>query len=71
LESEYKDPPLHVGDEIEMPIEGFGDSGDAFIRKNGYVVFIKDCEYDLHAGDLYCVKVTKVTGKVGFGVIVE
>ncbi len=63
---EFQKPPVNVGDEFDTIIEGVGEKGDGFTRKDGFVIFVPNVK----KGDAVKVKVTKVLAKVGFGEVV-
>lgn len=60
-------PPVKVGEVVELEVLGFGDKGNAFGKVENFVIFINDVSGGLKAGDVCCVKVSKVLRTVGFG----
>jgi predicted RNA-binding protein with TRAM domain len=60
-------PPVSVGDEINVRIESLGEKGDGVAKINGFVIFVKN----VSQGDNLKIKVTKVLSKVGFGDVIE
>ncbi len=67
-------PPVKVGDELEMPVVGFGKTGDPMLRiegelgseGRGYVIFVKDTNLqDLVLGTMLKVKIDKVFPNFG------
>ncbi len=61
-----KQAPVKVGDEFDATIEGVGEKGDGFTRKDGFVIFVPN----VAKGDNVKVRVSKVLRKVGFGEVV-
>ena len=59
-------PPVQVGDEVDVKIEGVGEKGDGIAKKNGFVLFVPGVK----EGDELRIKVTKVLKKVGFAEVV-
>jgi predicted RNA-binding protein with TRAM domain len=59
-------PPVQVGEELEVKIEAVGAKGDGIAKKDGFVLFIPNT----NEGDTVRVKVTKVLNKVGFADVV-
>ena len=58
--------PVKVGDELDAIIEGVGEKGDGFTRKDGFVLFVPNVQ----KGDNVRIKVNKVLRKVGFAEVV-
>jgi predicted RNA-binding protein with TRAM domain len=58
----FQKPPVNVGDEFDATVEGVGEKGDGFIRKDGFVLFVQNVK----KGDQVRIKVNKVLKKVGF-----
>ena len=59
-------PPVQVGEELEVKIEAVGAKGDGIAKKDGFVLFVPNT----NEGDTVRVKVTKVLNKVGFADVV-
>ncbi len=57
-----RQPPVSVGEELDVKIEAVGEKGDGIAKKEGFVLFVPG----VHEGDEVRVKVTKVLHKVGF-----
>lgn len=55
-------PPVRVGDELDVTIEAVGEKGDGIAKKDGFVLFIPNAK----EGETMKVRVTKVLRKVGF-----
>jgi predicted RNA-binding protein with TRAM domain len=62
----FPKPPVNVGDEFDATVEGVGEKGDGFIRKDGFILFVPNVQ----KGDLVKIKVNKVLKKVGFAEVV-
>lgn len=60
------DPPVQVGEELEVEIESVGEKGDGLAKKNGFVLFVPTAKQ----GDKVRVRVTRVLRKVGFAEVV-
>ncbi|MFH2027864.1 MAG: TRAM domain-containing protein [Nanoarchaeota archaeon] len=58
----FKNPPVQVGEEIDVRIEAVGEKGDGIAKKDGFVLFVPGVK----EGDEVRVKVTKVLRNVGF-----
>lgn len=60
--AKQRTPPVDIGDEIKAGIEDFSrhHSGrqDAIIRKEGFVIFVKDIPGENSVGDVVCAKIT-------------
>ncbi|HLP79886.1 MAG TPA: TRAM domain-containing protein [Acidobacteriota bacterium] len=61
-----REAPVKVGDELDVTIEGVGEKGDGFTRKDGFVLFVPNVQ----KGDNVKIKVNKVLRKVGFAEVV-
>ncbi len=59
-------PPVNVGEEREVRIEGIGSGGDGIARIDGYVVFVPGVKVD----DVVKIRITKVLRKYGFAEVV-
>ncbi len=57
-----RDPPVKVGDELEVKIEAVGEKGDGIAKKEGFVLFVPNTQ----EGQTVKIRVTKVLRKVGF-----
>ena len=55
-------PPVNVGDEIDVTIESVGEKGDGVAKKDGFVLFVPGAQQGQHLR----IKVTRVLKKVGF-----
>ena len=55
-------PPVKVGDELEVTIEAVGAKGDGIAKKDGFVLFVPGVE----KGQTVRVRVTKVLRNMGF-----
>ena len=62
----FSNPPVKVGEEIEVDIEAVGEKGDGIAKKDGFVLFIPGVK----EGDHVRIRVTKVLRKVGFAEVV-
>jgi predicted RNA-binding protein with TRAM domain len=60
-------PPVAVGEEVVLTIEGSGEKGDGVGRVKNFVVFVKGAK----KGDRIKIKIVKVFKKMGFGEIIE
>ena len=58
--------PVKVGDELDATIEGVGEKGDGFTRKDGFVLFVTNVQ----KGDNVRIRVNKVLRKVGFAEVI-
>jgi len=58
--------PVKVGEEFQVTIEGVGEKGDGFCRKDGFVLFVPNVQ----KGDNVTIRVNKVLRKVGFAEVV-
>ena len=58
--------PVKVGDELDATIEGVGEKGDGFTRKDGFVLFVPNVQ----KGDNVRIRVNKVLRKVGFAEVI-
>lgn len=58
--------PVKVGEELQVVIDGVGEKGDGFCRKDGFVIFVPNVQ----KGDNVTIKVNKVLRKVGFAEVV-
>ena len=59
-------PPVNVGEELDVRIEAVGAKGDGIAKKDGFVLFVPNTK----EGEEVRVKVTKVLNKVGFAEVV-
>lgn len=57
-----REPPVKVGDELEVTIEAIGEKGDGVAKVDGYVVFVPK----VSQGDKVTIKITKILPKMGF-----
>lgn len=55
-------PPMNVGDELDVHIEAVGEKGDGLAKVKGFVLFVPDTK----EGEDCRVRVTRVLRKVGF-----
>lgn len=62
----FRNPPVQVGEEIDVKIEAVGEKGDGIAKQNGFVLFIPGVK----EGDEVRIKVTKVLRKVGFAEVI-
>lgn len=62
----FRNPPVEVGEEIDVKIEAVGGKGDGIAKKDGFVLFVPGVK----EGDEVRIKVTKVLRKVGFAEVV-
>ena len=62
----FRNPPVEVGEEIDVKIEAVGGKGDGIAKKDGFVLFVPGVK----EGDEVHIKVTKVLRKVGFAEVV-
>ena len=62
----FRNPPVQVGEELDVKIEAVGAKGDGIAKKDGFVLFIPGVK----EGDEVRVKVNKVLRKVGFAEVV-
>ena len=60
------DPPVKVGDELDVKIEAVGEKGDGIAKKDGFVLFVPGAKQ----GDEVKIRVTRVLQKVGFAEVV-
>lgn len=61
-----QEPPVKVGEELDVKIEAVGEKGDGIAKKDGFVLFIPGVK----EGDEVRVRVTKVLRRVGFAEVV-
>ena len=61
-----RDPPVKIGDELEVKIEAVGEKGDGIAKKDGFVLFVPNTQ----EGQTVKIRVTKVLRKVGFAEVV-
>ena len=59
-------PPVNVGDEVDVVIEAIGEKGDGLARTKGFVLFVPDVKKGEHVR----IKINKVLRKVGFAEVV-
>ncbi len=57
-----RNPPVKVGDILDVHIEAVGEKGDGVAKKDGFVLFVPG----VNEGDNVKIKVTRVLSKVGF-----
>lgn len=57
-----QEPPVNVGDELEVEIESVGEKGDGIAKVEGFVLFVPGTK----KGDRVKIKVSKVLKSVGF-----
>lgn len=62
----FRNPPVNVGDELDVLIEAVGEKGDGIAKKNGFVLFVPNT----NEGDEVKIRVTKVLRKVGFAEVI-
>ena len=60
-------PPVAVGDEIDVRIDSVGEKGDGVARKNGFILFVPGTS----KGDYVKIRISKVLPKVGFAQVIE
>jgi predicted RNA-binding protein with TRAM domain len=58
----FKNPPVQVGEELDVKIEAVGEKGDGIAKKDGFVLFVPGVK----EGDEVRIRVTKVLRNVGF-----
>ena len=63
---EDREPPIELGDVIEVKITGTGQQGDGIARVEGYVIFIPDTI----KGDQKNIRITLVKDNFARGEIV-
>jgi len=59
-------PPVSIGEELDVRIDSVGEKGDGIARKKGFILFVPNSK----AGDYVKIRVTKVLAKVGFAEVV-
>ena len=59
-------PPVNVGDELDVTIESVGEKGDGVAKKDGFVLFVPGAQ----KGQRVRIKVNRVLKSVGFAEIV-
>ena len=64
---EKKQPPVHVGDELEVNITDVCPSGDGMSKIQGYVIIVPKAK----PRDRVKIKVIQVGEKTGLGEIIE
>ena len=62
----YNNPPVKVGDELDVTIEAVGEKGDGIAKKDGFVLFVPGVK----EGAQVKVRVTRVLRKVGFAEVI-
>lgn len=62
----FRNPPVQVGEEIDVKIEAVGEKGDGIAKRNGFVLFVPGVK----EGDEVRIKITKVLRKVGFAEVI-
>ena len=55
-------PPVQVGEEVDVRIEAVGEKGDGVARVKGFVLFVPQTK----EGEQCRIRVTKVLSKLGF-----
>jgi predicted RNA-binding protein with TRAM domain len=60
-------PPVAVGEELDVRIDSVGEKGDGIARKKGFILFVPSTK----AGDYVKIRVTKVLAKVGFAQVIQ
>lgn len=60
-------PPVEVGDVLELVCRSVGEKGDGLFRVDRYVLFAPGAEIDR----VYKLRVKKVTSQCGFAEVVE
>ena len=58
--------PIDIGKTYDVKIEDVGREGDGIARIEGFVVFVPNTK----KGDRVKIRVTKVSGRVGFAEVV-
>ncbi len=61
-----KNPPVNVGDELDVTIESVGEKGDGVAKKEGFVLFVPGAKQ----GQNVKIKVNRVLKSVGFAEII-
>ncbi len=62
----FRNPPVQVGEEVDVKIEAVGEKGDGIAKRNGFVLFVPGVK----EGDEVRIKITKVLRKVGFAEVI-
>ena len=62
----FENPPVNVGDEVDVKIEAVGEKGDGIAKKDGFVLFVPGVK----EGDEVRIKITRVSRKFGFAELV-
>ena len=62
----FRNPPVQVGEEVDVKIEALGEKGDGIAKMNGFVLFVPGVK----EGDEVRIKITKVLRKVGFAEVI-
>ncbi len=62
----FNNPPVQVGEEIDVKIEAVGAKGDGIAKKDGFVLFVPG----VREGDEVRIKINKVLRKAGFAEVV-
>lgn len=62
----FRNPPVQVGEEVDVKIEAVGEKGDGIAKKDGFVLFVPGVK----EGDEVRIKITKVLRRVGFAEVV-
>ena len=57
-----REPPVKVGDELDVTIEAVAEKGDGLTKKDGFVIFVPGTQ----TGDHVRIRITKVLRRVGF-----
>lgn len=67
MNDENLNPPVNVGEDYHLPIEGFGNKGDPFGKINNYIIFINlPTRESAVVGKRYHIRISKVTPKQAF-----
>jgi predicted RNA-binding protein with TRAM domain len=67
MQNKSTEPPIKVGDEVVVTIEGVGEKGDGLAKIRGFIVFVAGTK----KGQRVKVRITKVFSKMGFGEVIE
>ncbi|MCL4389329.1 MAG: TRAM domain-containing protein [Candidatus Marsarchaeota archaeon] len=67
IKSNYFLPkPVKVGDEIDVTVETGGSKGDGLVKKDGFVIFVKNAK----EGDKVKIRITEVKARFAIGEII-
>ena len=61
--NKYAEPPVNVGDEVEVEVYAKGSKGDGIARIGGFVVIV---EQPIDIGHTYRVHITNVLKRLAF-----